>query len=132
MDPKHILSKFEFYRKAPQSLQTEMESVVRHVHLESGATFFHQGAQCPLVAFVGSGRIHVFKIALSGREIALYHVEGGQTCLINMLCAFLDRTCPGSAIAETAVDALVVPAATFRHWVMASDTICTFSNSITK
>jgi CRP/FNR family transcriptional regulator len=43
-----------------------------------------------------------------------------------MLCTFLDTPSPASAIAEEPVDALVMPAASFRRWIEESDSMREF------
>jgi CRP/FNR family transcriptional regulator len=66
---------------------------------------------------VSSGDIRVFAWGESGREISLYHVTDGHTCLVNLLCAYLNSPSPASAQAETRVEAWIVPAERFRQWV---------------
>ena len=123
MDKLSILSAFDFFQKAPASLKMEMEAAARTAMLDAGAFFYHEGDHCPQFALVGSGNIRVFKISEHGRQITLYHLREGETCLVNMLCAFLDQPSPASAQAETEVNALLIPAATFREWVKTTDII---------
>jgi CRP/FNR family transcriptional regulator len=73
-----------------------------------------------------AGIVRVFKVSEAGREITLYHVHGGQTCLANMLCTFLDMPSPASAVVEEPVDALIMPAASLRQWVQDRDVMRTF------
>jgi CRP/FNR family transcriptional regulator len=65
----------------------------------------------------------VFKVGETGREITLYHVQEGQTCLINMLCVFLGKPAMATAAVETPVEAVIIPAAAFRDWVRTRDSI---------
>jgi CRP/FNR family transcriptional regulator, anaerobic regulatory protein len=123
MDKSSILAKFDFFQVAPSSFQKEMEAQSRIVRLERDAFFYHEGDHCPQFALIGSGNIRVFKISEQGRQITLYHLRDGETCLVNMLCAFLNNASPASAQAESTVDALLIPASVFREWVKTVDIV---------
>ena len=123
MDKIQTLNKFEFYRNAPASFQEELQQCANPARLEQGAYFFRQGENCPQFAMMASGNIRVFKISDSGKQITLYHLEEGETCLVNMICAFLGTPSPAFAQAETDVEALLVPAERFRQWIRTNDII---------
>ena len=117
MDKQTILAKFDFYKNASASFQKEIESQASPAHLESGSFFYREGDHCTQFALVGSGNIRVFRSSPQGRQITLYHLHDGQTCLVNMLCAFLGHPSPACAQAESPVDALLIPAPVFQQWV---------------
>jgi CRP/FNR family transcriptional regulator len=93
---------------------------MRHVTLPAGAVLFRDGDACEAYTLVLSGRVRVQKVSESGRQIVLYRVEPGQTCVLttNALMAALPYGAEG--IAETAVEAVVVPGATFQALMGAS------------
>ncbi len=70
---------------------------------------------------IGEGSLRVFKQAETGRQITLYHVEKGQTCMVNMLCLVLDREAPASGQAETDVHAALIPGADLVRWLRSWD-----------
>ncbi len=119
-------SEFTFFPNSPESLHSEMRAVARRVHLNAGAFFYRENGPCECVGWIISGRMRVFKRSSIGREITLYPVREGETCLVNMLCAVLDRTSPASAQAETDVEAMLVPASEFRKWVRNSTGLLEF------
>lgn len=123
MDKLQVLLRFGFFQNAPRELQQEILGAARLAQLPEGAYFYREGNPCAQFALIGSGTVRVFKIGETGREITLYHVQDGETCLVNMLCAFLDRGASAHARAETNVEAALVPATTFRHWVRTTDAI---------
>ncbi|MCA9187090.1 MAG: Crp/Fnr family transcriptional regulator [Planctomycetales bacterium] len=114
-------SEFSFFHNCPEPMRSEMQANARRAHLTAGSYFYCEDGTCESVAWVVSGRMRVFKRGATGREITLYSVREGETCLVNMLCAVLDRKSPASAQAETDVEAMLVPANVFRKWVR-SDT----------
>ena len=126
MDKLSILERFAFYQQAPAPEQVRLAQATAAVRLQAGGSFYREGDLCPSFALVGRGEIRVFKTSVTGREITLYHVQDGEPCLVNVLCVFLGRPAMASAIVEAPTDAVVVPAAVFREWVSAYDSVRRF------
>ena len=117
MEQASILTRFGFYRGAAAVVQAEMASQARSVTLQPGTYFYYEGDRCSHFALVGAGDIRVFKSGQSGHEITLYHVHGGDPCLVNMLCVFLDRPAMATAVVEAPTEAVIVSGAVFRNWM---------------
>ena len=126
MDKITILEQFNFYHQASPAGQRQLAEAASYAALPKGACFYHEGDEVAQFALVGEGSIRVFKIGETGREITLYHVQERQTCLVNMLCVFLGQPAMATAVIEAPVEAVVIPAAAFRDWVKASDSIRRF------
>ena len=126
MDKAMVLEQLEFYTEAPPQLRQRIWDAASYVHLEAGAHFYQEGDLGEVFALVGRGDIRVYRAAESGREIALYHVQDGEPCLVNMLSVFLGRQAMASARAELPTDAVVIPAPTFREWVDSVEFVRTF------
>jgi CRP/FNR family transcriptional regulator, anaerobic regulatory protein len=90
------------------------------VTLPVGATPFHQGGACEAYLFVVSGSVRVHMVSESGREIVLYRVEDGQTCILTTCCLMSREDYPAHAVTETEVTAAVLPAGAFRELVARS------------
>ena len=67
------------------------------------------------VPFVLEGAIRVFKTAESGREITLYRVEEGQSCILSSGCGSGIVSFPATAVAERATSAAFVSSETVRR-----------------
>ena len=117
MDKTGVLEKFSFYREAPPPLRGKIAEEGAFAALPAGATFYREGDACENFAVVGRGNIRVFKTAVSGREMTLYHVQDGQPCLVNMMCILLGRPAMATAVVEAPTEAVVLSGATFRDWV---------------
>lgn len=89
--------------------------------LPRGAAPFRSGGSCETYVFVIRGSIRVQMVSESGREIVLYRVEDGQTCILTTACLMSGEFYPAEAVAETEVKAAVLPAAHFRDLVASSD-----------
>ena len=117
MSVKNALEKFVYASEVPEALVKEMESAATTVRLNRGTYFVHAGDACKGVALLSEGDIRVFKTGPTGREITLYHVEPGQTCLLTLNGALTGEAYPAHAIVEADVEAVVLPVASFRKWV---------------
>jgi CRP/FNR family transcriptional regulator len=82
--------------------------------LEAGATILREGQACASAPFVMRGSIRVFKTAESGREITLYRIEKGQSCILGSSCGSGIAAFPAAVVAETATSAAFIPSATIR------------------
>ncbi len=134
---REILSKIPFFSEAPSELKRALTEAASIVHLEAGEYFLREGDTCAHFAIVISGRMRVFKLGEGGQEITLYHVGPGEACPLNVSCILSDRRVPAMAMVEDAVEAVVVPAATFRAWIADYEVLRTyvfemFSNRLTE
>ncbi|HET9951461.1 MAG TPA: Crp/Fnr family transcriptional regulator [Candidatus Eisenbacteria bacterium] len=114
---REILSKTSFYTLAPSELQREIAEAANVVRLNPGDYFLREGDTCGHFAVLVSGRMRVFKLGENGHEITLYQVGAGDACPLNVSCILSNRPVPAMAKVEEAVEALVIPAATFRRWM---------------
>ena len=112
-----ILEQFDFYHDAPPDLRVDMLQAGQLVSLDAGVFFYHQGQDCPHFAMVGRGELRVFKSGETGRQITLYHVSAGETCIVNMLSAILGFPSAASACVLHPVQAIVFPSSMLRSWV---------------
>lgn len=91
------------------------EAVVKR--LPAGQYVCHEGDNCGFLPLLLSGRARVHKVAESGRELTLYRIEPGESCVLTASCIMSDIPFPALAITETEVEALLVPATAVRAWM---------------
>lgn len=114
---EEVLGLFPFYQRAPPGLRHEMGGAARGITLDEGSATFQQGSDCMGVPLVGSGVVRVFRQGESGREITLYHVHPGEMCLVSLNSAITGAPLPAWGVAETRVEAAVLPPDLFRQWL---------------
>ena len=90
------------------------------VNLPSGMTVFEPGASCRNYIVVLEGSVKVRMLAPTGREIVLYRVGGGETCVLTTSCLIQGTDYDAEAITETPVTALLIPRAAFDEMMNAS------------
>ena len=91
-----------------------LEQGLRPVDIPAGTVLFRDGADCANYLLVQEGAVRVQKVAENGREIVLYRVERGQSCVLTTNCLLGGGLYAAEGIAETEVRALVLPASVFR------------------
>ncbi len=91
------------------------------IHLPAKATVFHQGDACHNYLIVISGSVRVFTRAENGREIVLYRLYNGDSCVLTTSCLFGKSHYPAEGIAETELRALAIPTLVFNQGIQQSD-----------
>ncbi len=74
------------------------------------------GAICDTVTFVLEGRARIFSMGENGREITLYRLEAGNTCVLAASSILSGLPLPAFSVTETAGEVLQVTASVFRTW----------------
>ncbi|MFQ5674789.1 MAG: Crp/Fnr family transcriptional regulator [bacterium] len=126
MEKIEILKKYRFYTEANPGFQKELEQAASMAQLNAGDFYFLEGGTCTQIALLGKGSIRVYKQGESGRQITLYHVVSGETCILTASCLLSGMNYPASATAESDSTAVVFSAPTFRKWVAADEGIRQF------
>lgn len=70
-----------------------------------------------VIRFIFEGEIRVFKCSDTGREITLYEIGPGETCILNASSILAGMKYPAEATTLTGVRALMIPAEIFRELV---------------
>ncbi len=81
--------------------------------LQAQSLVYSEGDPCSGVGLLLDGLIRVFKIGQSGREITLYEVHPGQTCILNAFCVLSGKHYPASAETLTETKLILIPAGDF-------------------
>ena len=85
------------------------------------STLFRQGDLCKHYLLVLDGVIKVFSRAENGREIVLYRLSAGDSCVLTTSCLFGHVNYSAEGIAETEVTALTIPGKLFNEAVQNSE-----------
>lgn len=92
----------------------------RIVHLPRDAHPFVPGAPCDAYLIVLEGSVRVQIVAESGREIVLYRVTAGESCVLTTSCLLKHEPYSAEAVCESAVTAVALPAPLFHDLLGAS------------
>lgn len=102
----------------PDDLDAEAKAEIarlKPVVLPKGSVLFRPGEEAPGFFLIGSGRVGVYLVGRGGREILLYAVAPGETCVQTTLGLLGGAAYSGEAVAETDLVAFVVQRAMFAR-----------------
>lgn len=85
------------------------------ISLPENRTVFQQGDECKNYLIVLDGRVKVFTRAENGREIVLYRLNRGDSCVLTTSCLFGHKNYPAEGKTDSAVTAIAIPAAQFNR-----------------
>ena len=104
----------------------EALAALNPVHLAQGTVLFRPGDSATGFLIVLAGRVAVHLTGRSGREMLLYAVTPGSTCIQTTLGLLGDQVYGGEAFAETPVTAVQIPKAMFDRLMAQSQVFRTF------
>ncbi len=85
------------------------------VALPAGTTVFAPGLAAESFLLILGGTVRVQQVSPGGREIVLYRVTGGETCIMTTSCLLADENYAADGVTETDVDAVAIPKAAFEE-----------------
>jgi CRP/FNR family transcriptional regulator len=100
----------------PQTLR-DLATGSISVSVPAGTVVFRELDTCNNFLLVLEGSVRVQKLSESGREIVLYRVESGQSCVLTTSCLLAGERYSAEGIAETDVRAVALPDAIFSKAV---------------
>lgn len=106
-----------------EALFPEFSAPLREAMLSAGiarripanTVIYEEGHPCDVVPFILQGQVRVYKIGETGREITLYRVSLGQTCVLSSSCGMSGTNYPAIAEAEEDVALLAIPVREFNR-----------------
>ena len=115
MTSNEFIKTFPVLSSSRDSLVKELLAVSRVQDVPAGSRLYAEGDACAAIAFVLDGEIRVFKISESGREITLYEIGQGETCILNASCILSGTSYPANAVTLTPTRILLIPSTIFRR-----------------
>lgn len=95
---------------------SELERVARVAHfpvLEAGQVAYELDSPCPNYLMCIEGQTRIYKTSDAGREMLLYKVEEGGTCVLTTQCLLSHTNFPAESIAEKRTKLAAIPASWF-------------------
>jgi CRP/FNR family transcriptional regulator len=111
---------FPSFAHTPGSLVADILRSSQRQAFEAGMSVCSEGDLCPGIGFLLSGEVRVFKVGDSGREITLYKVTPGETCILGAASILSARPYPASAMALLDGASMFMPAEEFRRLMSVS------------
>ena len=99
----------------------QMRRQLQVVELPAGYEVFRRGDACRNYLVVIDGSIRVQALSPGGREVTLYRVASGQSCVITTSCLISQEVYPAEGITEPETTALVLPQGAFNEMLGKSE-----------
>ena len=117
MDISHISKSFPFFKDV--GLQNEILKNSTLFTAKKGDIIVREGQYIKMLPLVIRGSIRVFQQSEDGnREILLYYVEAGETCIMSLAACFFETKSPSKAIVDEKAEILYVPVKFIPEWQM--------------
>jgi len=98
----------------PAAKLDELLAQAMVMSLPSGTTVFDENQACQGFPLILSGSLRVIKAAANGRELQLYRVLPGESCILTSSCLLGHTRYQARGICEADVEMLLLPASAFH------------------
>ncbi len=119
MDASWIDS-FEGLKRLPADLRDALVTGSKIVRAPAGAEIFAPGQTADNLLLLLEGTVRVSQRSETGRDIFLYRVNAGESCVLTTACMLAFENYSADGIAETDVKAVAIPRKTFDDLVARS------------
>jgi len=75
------------------------------------------GGSCLGMIYIVSGEVRTFLLSENGREITLFRIAAGESCVLSASCVFSQASFDTQITVTQEADILIVPAPTFRRLI---------------
>ena len=114
------IAKFEGLSQLEASVKETLIRKAAVVTVPEGTVIFGPGKSPDNLLLLLEGRVRVQQLSEAGREIVLYRVEAGQSCVLTTACLLAYEDYSAEGIAETDVRAAAIPRKVFDDLISRS------------
>ena len=116
-----LLQRYPMLGELSDSQRDDVLGGAAAMHLPAGSVIFDEDQACQGFPLLLSGSVRVIKAAPSGRELQLYRVEPGESCILTSSCLLGGDHYHARGIVEQDVELVLLPAQAFRQLVSSSE-----------
>lgn len=114
------IERFQDLQELPKALQERLLAQSKLMKLQEGQVIFGPGKVPDNLLLILEGTIRVQHLSSEGREIVLFRVSGGDSCILTTACLLAYEDYAAEGIAETDVEAVGIPRGVFEELVSTS------------
>ena len=109
-----LLQQYPMLRELPSAELEALLAAASVMHVPAGTVVFDENQPCQGFPLLLSGSIRVIKAAPNGRELQLYRVVSGESCILTSSCLLGHTRYQARGIAEQALEIVLLPASAFH------------------
>jgi len=112
-DPDLLANRYPVLAQLPPAARDKLIARARWLKVPTGTVLFDDHQACEGFPFVIKGTIRVIKAAPNGRELPLYRVSPGETCVISSSCLLGHEDYNARGVTETETELMMLPKPVF-------------------
>ncbi|MGI3186292.1 Crp/Fnr family transcriptional regulator [Nioella aestuarii] len=120
------ISRFQGLSRLPERIRGILETRSTVIKMPKGTIIFGPGNSPENLLFLLDGTVRVQQLAENGREIVLYRVQAGESCVMTTACLLAYEDYSAEGVAETDIKAAAIPRAVFDDLISQSKEFRTF------
>jgi CRP/FNR family transcriptional regulator len=114
------IEQFHGLSTLPQKVKDQLVAESAVMTVPAGVAVFGPGAVPDNLLFLLKGRVRVQQTSESGRDIVLYRVEAGESCVLTTACLLAHEPYSAEGLTETEVTAVAIPRGAFDRLMASS------------
>ena len=107
------IDRFRGLSSLPATIRNKLIAQSRVIRVPVGTVIFGPGKSPDNLLLLLEGTVRVHQTSDTGREIVLYRVEAGQSCVLTTACLLAHEDYTAQGEAESNVEAVAIPRAVF-------------------
>ena len=120
------ISRFQGLTTLPERIREILKSRSQVIRMRKGTVIFGPGNSPENLLFLLDGTVRVQQLAENGREIVLYRVQAGESCVMTTACLLAYEDYSAEGVAETDITAAAIPRTVFDDLISQSKEFRTF------
>jgi len=107
------IKKFPYFKNLFEDKEKSQD--INYHKIKSGTYAFFEGEYYSFISLVLSGTIRVSKISENGRELVLYRVKQGESCILHISSALSKQPYSATAFVEEDIEVINIPVAAYQE-----------------
>lgn len=120
------ISRFQGLSRLPERIRGILDARSTVIKMPKGTVIFGPGNSPENLLFLLDGTVRVQQLAENGREIVLYRVQAGESCVMTTACLLAYEDYSAEGVAETDITAAAIPRSVFDDLISQSKEFRTF------
>jgi len=108
-----LLQQYPIFRDLPKTEIADLSATATSIQLPAGTIVFDENQACQGFPLLLSGSVNVIKSAASGRELQLYTVNPGESCILTSSCLLGHTKYHARGVAKLDTELIVLPPSSF-------------------
>jgi len=110
-----VLALYPLLAELPEAERVRLFANSSYMKVPRGALMFDENQPCMGFPLLISGSVRVLKSSPSGRDLYLYHVLPGETCILTSSCLLSNAPYQARGVAQEDTELVVLPPGSFKQ-----------------